>query len=805
MILENIRKLITYLSIVLILALSNISIMFYFLPNQNFQIDVPNIIDFGIIFLSLILIASLVIVIHYLLSKELFIRIIVGYVIYIFISKILLVTQNINNPRFKLIDVFGSNFIDLNGLIFLLTIFLLAFFLFKMRKKIHFVLFDILDTFEFKIITIDIISSIMLMIVIVLDSNVLHTIRSIYGNGINGYNDFISILGLSVFLSIGLFGSTLISYRSYYSIISNRGSVEISFVTSIILAIIFNFILQYSIKADDSLLGYYIFPGASLYQIILLSIFFMIHFFIINRYILSVISIIITWGGLALINSIKFSMRNEPLLISDFVWLIQFITVIKFVNIKYIFYAILFLIVTSVIYFFTRNKFLSNKLFSNMTHRLNYLLFTLFLLLGIWGIFRSEDNKKVFSGVPIISILNNKIDINWMGTTANARYKSLLFVWSKQITQKIMEQPSGYSRQTLRQIEEKYSNISEEINKDRKALIEDQTIIYILSESLSNPNSLDGVSITEDIFSNINNIKKVTTSGTMISEGYGGGTANMEFQTLTGLPYRFMSPTVSTIYTQVVPKMKRLPSISDYFDKDQRIFIHPAEISNYSRGEIYSRLQFEKLLSIEDRSLKFNNEGINPSDKSVYDLILNNLDKKKSQFFSIVTMQNHAPWSSGSPENISGRGAGFTLEQNETLSSYARLLSVSDKEINNFLNELSKKDKKITVVFYGDHLPGFYPQEIFKDNPESQYLTDFFIWSNYDAGKLEDSKIYSSDFIAHLFEHTDSKVSPYYALLTSYLESKKVNQEEIVEDLKMVEYDLISGKGYLTDNFFNTK
>jgi hypothetical protein len=53
----------------------------------------------------------------------------------------------------------------------------------------------------------------------------------------------------------------------------------------------------------------------------------------------------------------------------------------------------------------------------------------------------------------------------------------------------------------------------------------------------------------------------------MKSDGYGGETANMEFQTLTGLPFYNLSQSVSVIYTEVVPKMNKFPSISDQYNK----------------------------------------------------------------------------------------------------------------------------------------------------------------------------------------------------------------------------------------------
>ena len=95
-------------------------------------------------------------------------------------------------------------------------------------------------------------------------------------------------------------------------------------------------------------------------------------------------------------------------------------------------------------------------------------------------------------------------------------------------------------------------------------------------------------------------------------------------------------------------------------------------------------------------------------------------------------------------------------------------------------------------------------QESFIDNPAGQYQTDYFIWSNYSTDILSYPLVNSSDFPAELLAVTNSKVSPYYALLTEVLENASVDkekltteQEKIANDLKLVEYDLVSGKGYL--------
>ncbi len=66
---------------------------------------------------------------------------------------------------------------------------------------------------------------------------------------------------------------------------------------------------------------------------------------------------------------------------------------------------------------------------------------------------------------------------------------------------------------------------------------------------------IEGVNLSRNPIPKIQEIKAKVTSGLMQSDGYGGGTANMEFQTLTGLPFN-INPTVSVLYLEVAPKMK---------------------------------------------------------------------------------------------------------------------------------------------------------------------------------------------------------------------------------------------------------
>ena len=118
---------------------------------------------------------------------------------------------------------------------------------------------------------------------------------------------------------------------------------------------------------------------------------------------------------------------------------------------------------------------------------------------------------------------------------------------------KAMDKPSNYSQKTMESLAKKYTQEAKTINQTRTGELTDNTVIMILSETFSDPTRVPGVSFSLDPIPNIRNIKNTTTSGLMLSPGYGGGTANIEYQALTGLNLANFNDSLIVPYQQLVP------------------------------------------------------------------------------------------------------------------------------------------------------------------------------------------------------------------------------------------------------------
>ena len=417
---------------------------------------------------------------------------------------------------------------------------------------------------------------------------------------------------------------------------------------------------------------------------------------------------------------------------------------------------------------------------------------------------------------------------------------------------KTMDKPRDYSQDAMKAIARKYAKQAQQINETRSSNMTDNTVIMVLSETFSDPTRVPGVSFSEDPIPNIRQIKMQTTSGLMLSPGYGGGTANIEYQALTGLSMANYSPTLSIAYQQLTPSLKWAPTLNQAWNvanggKKASVALHAYNRNMYFRDLNYKKFQFSQFFATDGEPKLTNLNTIDSawytSDKSFYADVLKKVSNSSgNKFYQVVTMQNHMPYEDFYQDNEFKDLDTSDLPSNEKLNldTYTKGLNYTDQSTLDFLNSLDDIDRPITVLFYGDHLPGIYSTAYSdKNNIIGLHETDYFIWSNQ-ASRSADTKLdatssdYTSSnyFSAQLAEHLDAKVSPYLAFLTemhqaipamsvpdssgnadtpTYLDAhgelikeKDLSKQakQLLHDYQLIQYDMSVGKNYLKDTGF---
>ena len=420
---------------------------------------------------------------------------------------------------------------------------------------------------------------------------------------------------------------------------------------------------------------------------------------IIGRFWISVILNYVVIAVAIVADAIKIHYRTEPILPAEVTMVSAYGDILSMVPQFILWITAIVIIILICIIIYCEKKLPQNKV------KWRFRILGIVLAVLVYG----SSTRINHEGSIIGDFLNSYGNLpTFENQEQGAQQNGALQQFLNNIDVTIMKRETDYSKKKVDKLARKYSKLANEINVTRDNNLSTQTVIFNLSESLANPNRLKEVKLSHNPLSYIDSVKTNTTSGLMISSGLGGGTANMEYMTLTGLPVSNFSPTIATPYTQVVPESKQILTINGYFKKSTAI--HPYNGSFYSRKAVYQKFGFQRFMYLGSKYKIKHKMKIetNPylSDETAYKNTLDVINNyKNGQFINLVTMQNHLPYSDyyDNSEDYQVSGDRDDGEKN-TISNYSAGLSYTDKAVQKFIEQIDKINKPITLVFYGDHL-----------------------------------------------------------------------------------------------------
>lgn len=553
---------------------------------------------------------------------------------------------------------------------------------------------------------------------------------------------------------------------------------------------------------------------------VLLTVFlFMVAFA--GSYLFGLLFYLVSIGILGFANYLKMSYRQEPIYPDDLKMITEF-NLLKDMTGTPIFIGLMLLAILAfggVVWAIVRS-FKKDRTFQI------YRILTLVMTVAMMGYFSNFNNPN-----NLLRKAYNQTAL-WIPYSQKMNYYNTGFIGGFLYNLKVepMERPEGYSKEKINEITKKYQATADE--KNQTASDEQPNIIYVMSESFSDPSHLNGVTVTGDPLADYREVANQTYSGRMLSQNYGGGTANIEFEALTGLSMALFNGQMTTPYTMLVPKLDQLPSLVSTLNAQnyRTTAIHPYNTSMYKREDVYQKLGFDSFIS-EGNMTYTDTIDNNPyiSDESAYKEILDLLkDEQTPQFVHLVTMQTHMPYA-GKYSQLDFSATTEDDTGTDTLNNYLQDIAYSSQALKAFTEALKDTPRRTLVVFWGDHLPGIYSDEI-KNKNEKQALhqTEFLMFDT--AGELEkgetnDAVTSPFYFAANLLEQTNQKTTGFYQLLLEmesaipaferelYFQNgqwgkeAQLNQaqEEVYEAYRLIQYDLVSGEQYSLDAGFYEK
>ena len=357
-------------------------------------------------------------------------------------------------------------------------------------------------------------------------------------------------------------------------------------------------------------------------------------------------------------------------------------------------------------------------------------------------------------------------------------------------------------------------------------------IIVVMSESFWDPTLLPSTTITPDPLTNVRAVR----SGSMFSPEFGGMTANVEFEALTGFSNAFL-PYGSIPYQQYV--RGPVPSLANFFRSQgyETTAIHPFEGWFWNREHVYREFGFDRFLSVENLP-PMKSRGPLVSDESLTDEIIKRSDKTERPFFTFaVSLQNHGPYEPNryyDAKTEVDSVAGYLTRQ--SIRSYAEGIADADRGLKKLIDWASTRKRHTVIVFFGDHLPplnqgytetGFLKEPVpdRREPPSALALhreTPLVIWSNR-TGSMKDVGAISPALIPLKLFQVAGIEHPYYTGFLGRVDARydvierhvlisksgpqpDWSQEKLIDplinDFRLLQYDAMFGRQHTVKRFF---
>ena len=347
--------------------------------------------------------------------------------------------------------------------------------------------------------------------------------------------------------------------------------------------------------------------------------------------------------------------------------------------------------------------------------------------------------------------------------------------------------PRDYSKNEIKRIEESEENLPE--TKDGSH----PNILFLQLESFFDPTLVNYLDISEDPIPNFRKLMKEYSSGYYKVPSVGAGTANTEFESITGMSLHYFGPGEYP-YKSILKETtcESAPYVLKNLGYTTHA-IHNNEANFYGRRSIFPNLGFDTFTSAE--YMKDENQK-NPlgwtKDSVLTDEIVKCLDSTDGpDYVYTISVQGHGDYPSEpvleNPE-ITVSGAP-TEELNNKWEYYVNQIHEMDNFVKELTDKLADYPEDVILVMYGDHLP---TMGLTVEDVDNKYLfqTEYVMWDNFGLKKKKEN-LAAYQMAAEVMD----RVGIHEGTIFRYHQARR-NTKNYQVDLETLQYDLLYGKQY---------
>ncbi len=509
--------------------------------------------------------------------------------------------------------------------------------------------------------------------------------------------------------------------------------------------------------------------------------------YLVRRRIFIYIMVSIFWLGTGITNGIILSNRITPFTVTDLSMLSSVISIIPVylstVQIVLAAVAAVILVVALILAFIFMPK---------RKQKINY--------------------KKSFAGVLIIGLAlfgltNLAIDRNWVSTyfgNLNYAYRDYGFPYCFMNTwlNTGISAPQNYSAgeiagiftsDELKELRSEVSSGGSNASASENGGERKPNVLMLQMESFFDPTLMKNLQFSEDPVPNFRKLKEQYSSGFLTVPAIGAGTANTEFEALSGMRVRFFGPgeyPYKSILTDetcesLAYDLKKLGYGTHAIHNHRGAF--------YGRNKVFPNLGFDTFTSLEYMNSVSKTPKNWAKDSVLTDEIISALESTKGEdFVYTISVQGHGQYPTSKViENPDVTVSGITVaSEDNAFEYYLQQIHEMDQFLADLTDALNKLNEPTVLVIYGDHLPGLTISNEDLVNGDV-YQTQYVIWNNLGLEK-QDKDLYSYQIGAEVL----NQIGIHEGIMTKYHQDH-MKDPDYLANLKALQYDMLYGKGYI--------
>ncbi len=356
-----------------------------------------------------------------------------------------------------------------------------------------------------------------------------------------------------------------------------------------------------------------------------------------------------------------------------------------------------------------------------------------------------------------------------------------------------IDKPKNYSEDEILGIfkDGELENMEKLMEEDSKK--DTPNIIMVQLESFIDPDLVNSIDCSKETVPYFKSLLKEYSSGYFTVPSVGAGTANIEFEVMTGISAKFFGPGEYPYKAVLSEKtMEAVPyNLKDMGYATHAIHNHRGVF--YNRNVVFPNIGFDDFTSMEYMNDVEKTPKNWARDGVLIKYIMDCLNKtEEKDYIYTISVEGHGKYPTEqvieNPEIEVTKAS--SEEKKWQYEYYVNMAHSMDAFIKDLTDTLSEYDEDVVLVLYGDHLPAL-DMTAEEMNTGSLYKTQYVIWSNYGMEK-KDKDVAAYQMSAYLFE----RLGIHGGTVTTYHQNHE-KDKDYLKNLEAIGYDMLYGKQHV--------